>query len=79
MKTYSDGRIQILSSQGELLYPAMKTAQLEGYVSDVALADSNADGRREIVFAVVLETGSLIGSTPKSVIYSLDLYAGQGG
>jgi TolB-like protein len=79
LKTYSEGRIQVLASQGEGLYPQLKTAQLEGYVSDVALADSDGDGRPEIFFSVVIKTGSMIGTTPKSVIYLLDLNALQGG
>jgi hypothetical protein len=73
LRIYGKGSIECLAWDGTGLYTRWKTHKFKGYISDYILADLDGDGLDEIVFSVVLKTGTTIGTTPKSVIYTLDM------
>lgn len=78
LKIYDKGRLAFLVWNGAELQNRLQTHQFDGYISDFAVADLDGDGRDEIAFAVVIKTGTTIGTTAKSVIYTLDLNSPQG-
>ena len=79
LKTYKEGRIHFLVWGGAELQSRLKTQEFDGYISDFTIADLDGDGLGEIAFSVVIKTGSMVGTTPKSVIYTLDLNSPQSG
>jgi TolB-like protein len=52
-KRFKDGRIQVLSWNGIALAPVFQTQDLQGWISDFAIADITGDGRPELVVSVV--------------------------
>jgi hypothetical protein len=79
LKVYDEGRLAFLVWNGAELQSRLQTSKFDGYVSDVTIADLDGDGREEIAFAVVIKTGTTIGTTPQSAVYTLDLNSPQGG
>ena len=79
LKIYNKGRLHFLVWGGAELQSRLKTHEFDGYISDFAIADLDGDGQDEIAFAVVIKTGTTVGTTPKSVIYTLDLNSPQSG
>lgn len=73
LRIFNKGRIQCLAWDGTGLFTRWKTHEFKGHISDYILADIDGDGLDEIVFSVVLKTGTTIGTKPKSVIYTLDM------
>jgi hypothetical protein len=72
LRLFADGRLECLAWSGSGLFTRWKTHTFSGYVSDIALADFDGDGQPEVVIAVVAESGSMIMTEPKSLLYTLD-------
>jgi hypothetical protein len=73
-KRFKEGRIQVLSWNGIALAPLFQTQALQGWVSDFAVADIDADGKDELIVSVVTQTKLAILSQDKaSSIISYDL------
>jgi len=72
LRIFDKGRLECLAWSGSGLFTRWKTHAFSGYVSDIALDDFDADGKPEIVIAVVAESGSLVLTEPKSLLYTLD-------
>ncbi len=73
-KRFKDGNIKVLSWNGIALAPQFQTHALQGWISDFAIADIDADGREELVVTVVTQTKLAILSKDKaSSIISYDM------
>ena len=73
-KRFKDGNIQVLSWNGIALAPLFQTHALQGWISDFAIADINADGNDELIVSVVTQTKLAILSKDKaSSIISYEL------
>ena len=72
LKLYKKGRIAALAWNANALYPQWKTLEFEGYIGDMAIADLDGDGGRELVFAVVTDSIKPL-DTPKSTIYTVSV------
>jgi TolB-like protein len=73
-KRFKNGTIQVLSWNGIALAPIFETHELQGWISDFAVADINQDGRNELIVSVVTQTKLEILSKDKtSSIISYEL------
>ncbi len=50
-----------------------KTQETSGHISDIAVGDFDNDGVNELVAALILKDGDIIGTTPQSVVIAYDL------
>jgi hypothetical protein len=74
-KRFKEGTIQVLSWNGIALAPLFQTYALQGWISDFAMADIDADGTDELVVSVVTQTKLAILSKDKAssiISYELD-------
>jgi TolB-like protein len=55
-KRFKNGNIQVLSWNGIALAPVFTTSDLQGWISDFAIADINGDGKDELIVSVVTQT-----------------------
>jgi TolB-like protein len=55
-KRFKNGNIQVLSWNGMALAPVFTTSDLQGWISDFAIADINGDGNDELIVSVVTQT-----------------------
>ena len=73
-KRFKDGSLQVLSWNGIALAPLFQTHALQGWISDFAIADIDADGKDELIVSVVTQTKLAILSKDKaSSIISYEL------
>lgn len=73
-KRFRDGNVQVLSWNGIALAPLFQTHTLQGWISDFAIADIDADGKNELIVSVVTQTKLAILSKDKaSSIISYEL------
>jgi hypothetical protein len=73
-KRFKDGSIQVLSWNGIPLAPLFQTHALQGWISDFAIADIDADGTDELVVSVVTQTKlAILAKDKASSIISYDL------
>jgi hypothetical protein len=73
-KRFKDGAIHVLSWNGIALAPIFQTRALQGWISDFAMADIDADGKEELIVSVVTQTKLAILSKDKTAsIISYDL------
>jgi hypothetical protein len=73
-KRFKNGTIQVLSWNGIALAPIFQTRALQGWISDFAMADIDADGKEELIVSVVTQTKLAILSKDKTAsIISYDL------
>lgn len=75
-RLYKSGHLEFLEWDGLGLYPKYEAKEISGYISDYAIADTDNDGRDEIMFPVVTEIGSILGKA-KSHIVSKDINSDQ--
>ncbi|EMS78658.1 FG-GAP-like repeat-containing protein [Desulfotignum phosphitoxidans] len=74
-KRFENGTIQVLSWNGIALAPMFETLALQGWISDFAVADIDADGKDELIVSVVTQTKLAILAKDKSssiISYELD-------
>jgi len=67
-RTFTKSHIESLAWDGLGLTPFWKTRTISGHVRDFIIGDFNNDGADELVAAVILKEGSIIGTTPKSTV-----------
>jgi TolB-like protein len=70
---YTSTRIMALVWDGLGLTPAWQTRKLSGRIQDLAVADFDNDGKKELLAAVVSKEGSFIGTHPQSALIAYDL------
>ena len=72
-RKFTHGEIQIRSWNGVALSVLWKTRKLKGYFSDFAIGDFNNDGNEEVVAPLVIKTGLVVGTKPKSKVIAYPL------
>ena len=72
-RTFTKSHIESLAWDGLGLTPFWKTRTISGHVRDFIVGDFNNDGADELVAAVILKEGSIIGTTPKSTVIAYSL------
>jgi hypothetical protein len=73
-KRFKNGTIQVMAWNGIALAPLFKTHELQGWISDFAVADIDQDGRNELIVSVVTQTQLAVLSKDKtSSIISYEL------
>jgi TolB-like protein len=71
-RAFNDSQIMALYWDGMGLAQEWRTRKLTGCIRDFALGDFNNDGKDELVAAVVLEEGRVMGSTPRCTVIALE-------
>ena len=72
-RKFTKSHIESLAWDGLGLMPFWKTRTISGHVRDFFIGDFNNDGIDELVAAVILKEGSIIGTTPKSTVIAYSL------
>lgn len=72
-RKFTHAEIQIRSWNGVALNVLWRTRKLKGYFSDVAVGDFNNDGNEEVVAPLVIKTGLVVGTKPKSKVIAYPL------
>ncbi len=72
-RSFTYGEIEVRNWDGIGLAVLWKTRKLSGYFSDFAVGDFDNDGQDELVAALVLKTGSVVTTKPKSVLIAYEL------
>ena len=72
-RKFTHGEIQIRSWNGVGLGVLWRTRKLKGYFSDFAIGDFNNDGNEEVVVPLVIKTGYVVGTKPKSKVIAYPL------
>jgi TolB-like protein len=72
-RKFTQGEIEIRNWDGIGLAVFWTTRKLSGYFSDFNLGDFDNDGKDELVAALVIHTGSVITTTPKSTLIAYEL------
>ena len=70
---FSNFQIEALSWNGLGLVTAWKTQKSSGRISDFTIGDFDNDGKDELVAAVILKEGSVVGTEKKSAVIAYDL------
>ena len=73
VRIFKQGEMEIRSWDGIGLAVLWQTRKLSGYISDFAIGDFDNDGKDELVAAIVIKTGSVAMTTPKSAVIAFDL------
>ncbi|MFN3534079.1 MAG: hypothetical protein ACK4WB_01675, partial [Desulfatiglandales bacterium] len=72
-KSYSDGKIVVLSWSGMSLDPLWETRRLTGCISDFQIKDLDKDGNLDLVLGVIQETEVKVMRDARSVILGYSL------
>ena len=72
-RKFTHGEIQIRSWNGVGLGVLWRTRKLKGYFSDFAIGDFNNDGNEEVVASLVIKTGLVVATKPKSKVIAYPL------
>jgi TolB-like protein len=72
-RSFTAGEIEVRDWDGIGLAVLWKTRKLSGYFSDFGLGDFDNDGQDELVAALVINTGSVVLTEPKSAIIAYEL------
>ncbi len=73
LRSFTSGEIEVRNWDGIGLSVLWKTRKLSGYFSDFGVGDFDNDGKDELVAALVLKTGSVITTQPKSTFIAYEL------
>jgi TolB-like protein len=73
LRSFTSGEIEVRNWDGIGLAVFWKTRKLSGYFSDFAVGDFDNDGQDELVAALVLKTGSVVTTKPKSALIAYEL------
>lgn len=72
-KSYSDGKIVVLSWSGMSLDPVWETRRLTGCISDFQIKDLDKDGNLDLVLAVIQETEVKVMREARSILLGYTL------
>jgi hypothetical protein len=72
-RKFKNGEIEVRNWDGIGLAVLWKTRKLSGYFSDFGVGDFDNDGQDELVAALVLKTGSVVTTKPKSTLIAYEL------
>ncbi len=69
VKIFKSGHIEYLTWNGLSFVPAWRTQPVSKFISDFALGDLDNDGQDELVFAVVVKTGSAFSDAKSTIVF----------
>jgi TolB-like protein len=72
-RKFTHGEIEVRSWDGIGLAVHWKTRKLSGYFSDFAIGDFDNDGQDELAAALVIKSGAVATTTPKSTVIVYEL------
>ena len=72
-RKYTNSQIESLSWDGIGLVSNWETRKISGHIRDYAFGDFDNDGKDELIAAVIIKEGTLVGTKPKSTIIAYDL------
>ena len=72
-RNFTHGEIEIRNWDGIGLSVLWNTRKLSGYFSDFGVGDFDNDGKDELVAALVMKSGSIVMTEPKSVLIAYEL------
>ena len=72
-RKYTEGEIEIRGWDGIGLAVLWRTRKLSGHFSDFAVGDFDNDGKDELIAALVIRTGSVVTTEPKSTVIAYEL------
>ncbi len=72
-RVYTKGQFQFLSWDGLGLSTVQETRTFSGFVRDFFIGDFDADGKEELVAAVVTKEGSIAFTEPKSAVIAYEI------
>lgn len=72
-RKYTGTQIESLSWDGIGLFSNWETRKISGHIRDYAFGDFDNDGKDELIAAVIIKEGTLVGTSPKSTIIAYDL------
>ncbi|MEN8245151.1 MAG: hypothetical protein ABFS43_09640, partial [Thermodesulfobacteriota bacterium] len=72
-RKYNDAEIIAFDWNGIGLTDKWITKKITGYMRDFAIGDHDNDGRDELVVALVLKEGRIVGTSPRSIIIAYQL------
>jgi TolB-like protein len=72
-RSFTYGEIEVRNWDGIGLAVLWKTRKLSGYFSDFAVGDFDNDGQDELVAALVINTGAVVTTRPKSTLIAYEL------
>ena len=72
-RKFTDTQIESLFWDGIGLAANWKTHKISGHISDFAIGDFDNDGSDELVAAVIIKDGDIIGTSPQSVVVAYNL------
>ena len=70
---YSEGKLLALQWDGLGMEPVWETRKLSGRIQDIAVADFDNDGVRELVAAVISQEKVVIGANARSTLIAFEL------
>jgi hypothetical protein len=73
-RKFTHGEIQIRSWNGVGLAVLWRTRKLKGYFSDFAIGDFDNDGNDELVAPLVIKSGLVVATKPKSKVIAYELH-----
>jgi hypothetical protein len=73
LRSFTNGEIEVRNWDGIGLAVLWRTRKLSGYFSDFGVGDFDNDGQDELVAALVLKTGSVVTTKPKSALIAYEL------
>jgi hypothetical protein len=73
VRIFKHGEMEIRSWDGVGLAVLWRTRKLSGHISDFAMGDFDNDGKDELVAALVIKTGNMATTTPKSAVITFEL------
>jgi len=72
-RKYTGTQIESLSWDGIGLVSNWKTRKTSGHIRDYAFGDFDNDGQDELIAAVIIKEGTLVGTSPQSTIIAYDI------
>ncbi len=72
-RSYKNGQMESHVWNGLGLTPLWKTRKISGRIQDFAIGDFDGDGRQELVAAIIMSEGRIVGTSPKSSVIAYEL------
>jgi TolB-like protein len=78
-RDFTSAHIEGFAWDGVMLTPVWSTRKMDGFIRDIQVADFDADGREELLIALVTKSGSVMLTNPKSTLIAYELDAVSAG